>query len=152
MINVEFKMFIDRPGVEKRVNRKRRRVLARSGGYGRQTMRRQMRPAGKKGKKSKPNEPPRTIVGLIKKMLYFGLADDGESVVIGPAKIGQAKGNRLLGGKETVPELLNEGGKESLLFPDGKRETVNYEPRPFVDPVRPTIEDFYKQQIEETPL
>lgn len=149
MIHVDFSMFVDRPGVMKRVERKRLRVLARTGGFARQAMKRQMRPAGKKGKSSRPGEPPRTIVGTIRDLILFGV--DGEEVVIGPKLNKTTKGNRLLG-KASVPQLLNEGGRESLLYPNGQRETVSYEPRPFVDPIRPTVEQFFEKAIEETPL
>lgn len=52
MISVDFKMFLDRPDVMKRINRYQRRVLAKAGGYARTAMRRTIRPP-KSGKKSR---------------------------------------------------------------------------------------------------
>jgi hypothetical protein len=198
MTNVDFKMFVDRPGVMARVNKKRLRVLAKTGDYGRKTMRSQIRPIGKKHRKpakvtvngipclvpyrgmvldartnrpvrkavadaarkqavfgdaghSKPGAPPKSISGELRKRIYFGI-DDEESVVIGPALHKITKGNQLLGGLQSVPQLLNEGGRESLLFPGGERKTITYEPRPFVDPIRPTVEQFFITKTKETPL
>lgn len=47
MTNVNFKMFFDRQGVAKRVDRKQRTVLVRTGGYTRTVMRNSMKKAGK---------------------------------------------------------------------------------------------------------
>lgn len=151
MVDVNFKMFLDRPEILKRIDTKRRRVLFRTGGFGRQVMKRQMRKGGKKRKQSKPGEAPRTHVGLLRKLIYFGLADDGETVVIGPQYTGQSRTTQAAGGKP-VPQLLNEGGRAALAFPDGNVETVEYLPRPFIDPVRPTIQEAYENNIKETPL
>lgn len=151
MITVDFKMFLDRPHVMQRITAKQRRVFAKTGGYGRQAMRRQMRPGGKKRKSSLPGEPPRTQVGLLRKLIYFGLDNEQETVVIGPELTHGAKKTQALGG-QTVPELLDQGGRASLVFPDGNTKIVEYLPRPFVDPVRPTVEEFYEKQIKETPL
>ena len=151
MIHVDTKMFFDRPHVMRRVDQKTGRVLARTGAFGRQVMRRQMRPAGKKRKSSRPGEPPRTIVGTIKKLLFFGMAPNKKAVVIGPKKQSPPSGHHLFG-KESIPQLLDEGGREKLLLPDGKRTTADYLPRPFTDPVRPTITEKFRDLLRETPL
>lgn len=52
MISVDFKMFLDRKHVAKRIDRKTQRVLAKAGAYGRTAMKREIRPP-KSGKKSR---------------------------------------------------------------------------------------------------
>lgn len=152
MINVDFKMFLDRPHVMQRITAKQRRVFAKSGGFGRQAMRRQMRPGGKKHKSSQPGEPPRTHGDrLLRKLIYFGLEPEAETVVIGPELTHGGKKTKALGG-QTVPSLLDDGGYASLTFPDGNTKVVEYLPRPFTDPIRPSVEEFYERQIKETPL
>jgi hypothetical protein len=44
MIHVDFKMFIDRPGVMRRISAKQQRVLAKTGRYAQVAMQRQIRP------------------------------------------------------------------------------------------------------------
>lgn len=151
MISVEFKMFIDRPEVLKRIDRKRSRVLAKTGGFGRQTMRRQMRPGGKKRKQSQPGEAPRRHANpLLYKLLFFGIDEEDDSLVIGPQLISSSRRVRADGGM-TIPELLNEGGSATIRL-GGVTRDAEYLPRPFTEPVRPTVEQFFVRQIEETPL
>jgi len=52
MIHISFSMFLDRPGVMRRVDKKIQRVLAQTGAYARVAMQRQIRPA-KRGKKAR---------------------------------------------------------------------------------------------------
>lgn len=70
---------------------------------------------------SKPGEPPRSVLGYLKKFLYFAYDAGTKSVVIGPA---------LFGGKGTAPRTLEEGGKAVIY--GGK--TVTIKPRPYMGP------------------
>jgi hypothetical protein len=192
VIGVDFNMFIDRPNVARRVDKKKLAILAKTGGYGRQVLRSLLNKPLRKGRKgetpvtgtngetyfvdergrvrdangrflpreaaaaikadalkktkiyrgSKPGEPPRRITGLIRKLTFFGIDKDTDTVVIAPQKF--AKSDAL--------DVLNEGGRERLLMPGGKRVTATYEPRPFIEPVRPTVEDKFREQIESVPL
>lgn len=70
---------------------------------------------------SKPGEPPRVVLGMLKKFLYFAYDARTGSVVIGPAK---------LGGGSDAPPTLEDGGHVTL--PNGK--TVEIKARPFMKP------------------
>lgn len=70
---------------------------------------------------SKPGEPPRMRVGLIKKLLFFAYDRDARSVVVGPAVIDRPTG---------APETLEEGG-----YVETRSGRVRIEPRPYMKPV-----------------
>ena len=86
---------------------------------------------------SKPGEPPRSVVGYLKKFLYFAYDPATKSVVVGPALFG--------GGGGTAPRTLEEGGK--AITYGGK--TVTIKPRPYMRPAfqaeLPTVPKLWQQ-------
>lgn len=69
---------------------------------------------------SKPGEPPRTIVGLVKRHLYFAYDAEARSVVIGPARLS----------KTTNPlRTLEEGGTVRT-----NKGSVRVDARPYMRP------------------
>lgn len=60
---------------------------------------------------SKPGEPPRTIVGHVKKFLYFSFEQTTKSVVIGPAKLPGVRS------PYSVPEVLEKGNAKQAARP-----------------------------------
>lgn len=69
---------------------------------------------------SKPGEPPRMRVGLIKKLMFFAYEPANRSVVVGPAVIDNPTG---------APEILEEGG-----FVQTRAGRFRIEPRPYMKP------------------
>jgi hypothetical protein len=149
MIHIDFTMFIDRPGVMARVDKKRRRVLGKTGAYARTSMQRSIRPAGKKRKSSEPGKPPRSRQGGLRENIYFGLDEVTESVVIAPLRF---QSQPKLIGAASVPELLEGGGGEMSERKDGTVSISEYAPRPFVAPQQQPAEQKLAQEIESTPL
>lgn len=105
------------------------RVLRRFGAYVRTTASRSIR---KKKRESQPGEPPRSVLGTLKRFTLFDYDPAEQSVVIGAA---------LLPGKKDAAEVLEHGGRTTRTITRWrgrarKRETVaaKYEPRPFVRP------------------
>jgi len=127
--HVDFNMFFDRPGVMRRVNKKKERILARTGNMGRTVMRTELNRKWTKRKgASKPPRPPLKREGQIYNTVVFGFAGGGvgagfDSVVIGPTAFSAAG--------VTTPQLLNEGGTRVQTLPSGKRVMATYLPRPF---------------------
>lgn len=72
-------------------------------------------------KASKPGEPPRMRLGLIKKFLFFSYDPQTRSVVIGPAILDRPTG---------APEVLETGGTTTTY--DGR--TIHIAARPFMKP------------------
>jgi len=72
---------------------------------------------------SKPGDPPRVIVGLLKKLIFFNYDPKRKGVVIGPIPAGA---------KTDAPRVLEEGGaiKSSLPIFNGKI----MKPRPYMKP------------------
>lgn len=142
-------MFFDRSKVLDRLEKKRARVLARTGGYTRSAMQRSMRYVTGKGKPSKPGKPPkaRRKNPLLRKLIAFGL-DSNDTVVVGPLA---SKSSTTV----NVPELLNEGGTARIVLPGGERVRARYMPRPFATPDSPAGsagQNKFEELIEETPL
>lgn len=71
---------------------------------------------------SKPGEPPRTRLGLIKKFIFFFYDPQPQSVVIGPIKLNK---------EGDAPEVLEFGGVTRSTT-TGKRITI--EARPYMGP------------------
>mgnify|MGYP007071589553 FL=1 len=161
--------FFDRAAVQKATANMNKRSLSSIGAGIRTVDRRSQRPAGKKGKVSRPGEPPRVRMGQLKKFTYFVYSPETESVVVGPV---------LLGGKQktgqTVPNLIEEGGntrqelKElsgGLVVPARSRlaresqgriivQRGKYEPRrhtrPAFDAEKPKFADKFKGQFNSS--
>ena len=137
--NVSVDMFFDRAKVLDRLHKKEISVLNRTGGESRNTVKRSMRPGGKKGKSSEPGEPPRYQTKKLRDAIVYGYDEQNHSVVIGPLKA-RAKA-------ENVPHILEYGGtvpnalvrvveKTGKRKKDTKykyvRKTVKIAPRPYV--------------------
>ncbi len=73
---------------------------------------------------SKPGQPPRSRLGLLKKFILFGYDSSSRSVVVGPARL-----NGVVGGPQAL-EALEEGGQTRT--PQG--QTVSIKARPFMGP------------------
>jgi hypothetical protein len=89
-------------------------------------------------------QPPRRgPTDNLRKLIFFGVDEQSQSVVIGPMRFAsQPPMNRA-----SIPELLNRGGVEEIL---GKR--VVYGPRPFVETTLPIAEKKFHELIEKTRL
>lgn len=73
---------------------------------------------------SKPGQPPRSHLGLLKRFIFFAYDRDGNSVVIGPARL-----NGVSGGPGAL-EALEEGGRSK----NAKGKTIRVAARPFMGP------------------
>ena len=73
---------------------------------------------------SKPGQPPRSHLGLLKRFILFGYDRDSNAVVIGPARL-----NGVAGGPRAL-EALEEGGQSK----NAKGKTISVEARPFMGP------------------
>lgn len=141
----DFRFFFDRPQVINALEKAERRVLSRTGAYGRLAMRHSFK-KGKKRGDPEPGKPPRYHVhpnaGLRTVLYAFDPARG--SVIIGPLLYGGSKwtewawGRRLsfedMGGR-TVPQLLDEGGEKlkTIQYKSGHTysRTMTYRAFPF---------------------
>jgi hypothetical protein len=117
-----------------------RRAFSRFGAFVRTTARRSIRPAGKRGKVSKPGEPPRSRTGLLKRFIFYSFDFGRRSVVIGPQRLtGRNKGN--------APRLLEHGGTAK-----SRRHTAKIDARPFMGPAfdkgKQKLASFWKHTIK----
>lgn len=115
MIKLDFKYLDEQKKLIKRIERKTKRCLFKTGGYVRSAMQRSMRYAGKtaKAKHSKPGEPPRahrdTKRGpLLRKLIVFEVDEKNGTVIIGPKKTDSGFGGA------PVPQVLDQGGISKL--------------------------------------
>ncbi|MBE3123936.1 MAG: hypothetical protein IMZ65_03960 [Planctomycetes bacterium] len=83
-------------------------ALSRFGAYVMSDARRSIREIGPMGKPAPGGSPPRSRTGLLKENILFGLAADGQSVVIGPAKLSGKIGD--------APRALEFGGVSQRRF------------------------------------
>jgi hypothetical protein len=85
MITMQMKaLFLDRPAVQRAVNKAKRAALSKAGAFIRTTARHSLR---RKKVAAPPGQPPHSHVGLLKRFLFFAYEPASESVVIGPAKL-----------------------------------------------------------------
>lgn len=96
--------FFDSDGVMRRLAAGERRVLSKYGAWVRTAARSSIR---KRKRYARPGEPPSSHEGSLRRLLYFAYEPATHSVVIGPALFRGKTG----GGKYTVPELLEYGGR-----------------------------------------
>ena len=167
---VTFDMFFDRAKVLDRLEKKEARVLNKTGGEGRQTIKRSMRPGGKSGITSKPGEPPRWQTKKLRDGIFYGYDSRTRSVVIGPIRT-SAK-------RRDVPRIIDQGGpvrdvlvrvKETrtpqemgVNATEAKRRKYRFirasftlRPRPYVSPRSvnyPKIIEFFRKNLEQLPL
>lgn len=91
---------------------------------------------------SDAGSPPRSVSGLLKKFIFFGLDFATRSVIIGPALLNKGNG---------APEVLEYGGQTTVTAgPDrGKRITVA--PRPYMRPafskILPQLNSMWRNAI-----
>ena len=90
--------FFDRKAVTDAIGKAKAGVLAKQGAYVRTIARRSMK---KKKGPSKPGTPPNVHEGQIKDFLYFAFDAETDTVVVGPAKLGNG----------SAPDVLEHGGK-----------------------------------------
>jgi hypothetical protein len=161
--------FFDRRKVKDAADRAERRNLLRFGAFVRRTAKFSIR---KRKKVSDPGDPPHSHTGILRRFIFFGLADNDSNVVIGPAKTNQvffdADGKPVRG---TVPQVLEEGGRIRVLevFRFGRWEradlrsrrrlgglptrlrTVKIAARPFMGPALrenlPKVDDIWRNSI-----
>lgn len=112
MLDVKYSQFFDRDGVKAKVKDGTKSVLSKAGAFVRTRAKRSIRPAPKKSKiKPVPGQPPRSHVGLLKDLIFFGYDANTESVVIGPQKLN----GRATSGAEALefggPGVTSKGTK-----------------------------------------
>jgi hypothetical protein len=124
--------FFDRRAVIRAVGKAKAAVLSKFGAFVRQAARSSIRPGGKKGKVSKPGEPPRSHVGWLREFIQFAWDWRKQSVVVGPARFAGAKS------AGRAPGTLERGGPVLLTSRSRKRrlrqQTVRMAPRPYMGP------------------
>lgn len=139
------KILIERATVDNAVDRYERKILTRTGAFGRTVMRRSIRKARKKGHKPTPPFPrykAHPNSGL--RLIIFVYDSIKGSVTIGPLKFRTKTKSRWHNRTQTidlkgksVPELLNEGGTATITrtYKSGRtyRDTANYRRFPFRD-------------------
>lgn len=84
-----------------------------AGGYVKQAVKRTIRPAGKKGKVSKPGEPPRSRTGLLRNFILYNQHNWNSlspSVHVGPKLLRRKRGLHGKPQGQTTPEVLEFGG------------------------------------------
>lgn len=105
---------------------------------------------GKSKKSSSPGESPRGKVGTLRKQTAFALDTVTDTVVIGVIPL-KTKGQGKLLTSASVPQLLEEGGRERLTFKSGVKENATYLPRPYLGPTQPLAEEAFRNNIETVP-
>jgi hypothetical protein len=150
----------DSPEVIRRVDRARRRALARSGALVRTIARRSIR---RRRKASPPGQPPSTHTGALKGTIRFGYDAVKDTVVIGPMPPRQDADLWELhehGGRARLRPFRHRHTRRRTLArrrPPGDFEaagpafTVEYEPRPFMGPAREKAEpqtlEFFRDSV-----
>lgn len=150
-IKIRTEFFFDRDAVTGAVDKKTRRALSTFGRFVRTRSRSSIRPARMKRiaeltdeekqlweikkrvakrdgwkprrpiKHSDPGDPPRSITGLLKKLIFYVYEPDSRNVVIGPATSSMNTG---------APEILEHGGTTR----GSQGGTVRVEARPYMEP------------------
>ena len=70
--------------------------------------------------------PPSSHTGTLKKFIFFGYDKDRRSVVIGPVTVPGKSGK--------TPSALEHGGRVTITAGAAQGQSVNIEPRPFMQP------------------
>lgn len=124
------------------IEKKERRVLIRTGSFGRTTMRRNFR---KRKKPSKPGQPPHVRQsgnrGL--KLVRWALVGK-QTVVIGPLKF-----NTSTRSSKPTPQLLEEGGTARIKTGSEGTATARFRPRPFRDKTFRPTRDFMLRILKD---
>jgi hypothetical protein len=96
----------------------------------------------RKRQSSKPGDPPFRHGGQLRDRIVFDVDKHGTQCEIGPLVF---KGSN-------VPEVLEFGGTTKARLPTGRQITVKIEPRPYLTPKLPLIEEKFLQFIAEGDL
>lgn len=147
--------FFDKPGIIARIDKTRLKNLSRAGAFVRTSARSLLR---RRKNPSRPGQPPtvysRDNFATLRNILfaYDETGDEGR-VIVGPVGLNQV--NDVAGSRQTIPELLEKGGTNSILEVSAnrgktwkrfdrrrnirpweitRRRPARYEPRPFMGP------------------
>ncbi len=144
-----------------RIDKKTRRVMIRTGAFGRVVVRRMIK---RRKKPSPPGHPPHAHAPGAQGMkdVRFAVNNRGDTVAIGHIKYDTVFAPKFFRGVTTVqtsrkpvPQLLNEGGRAQLEVrgPRGtKNVPLNYRPRPFRDKAFAVTANFLRGLLEKEPL
>lgn len=143
-----FDSFIDRPGVFDAVDAKFQKVFGRTGGFGRQVMKRGMR---KRKKPSEPGNYPHSHQGGLRDGIFFNYDKARRELVIGPLRHAWQP-PWLPAGIETVPQLINEGGTYTIRDDKKGPQIINYPARPFVKLTQPKTVAKFRELTASIPL
>ncbi len=138
-------MFFDRPGVQRAVDKGKRKALAKAGAFVRQMAKQSIR---KRKGPSQPGRPPHSHEGSLKRHIYFGYDTQRDSVVIGPARLtksGDAPhilefGGRSVAKRNMVVTVVKPGRRQRGRPVRGKRRFIKkgtrlvHLPRPYMGP------------------
>jgi len=128
-LRASFTGTVDVRKVAERMDKKERRVLYKAAAFARTTMKRGQR---KRKKVSSENDYPSAHAGQLRNLVVFSVDANDGSAVVGPTSFKTDSDVKLLGGVQTIPELINSGGSVAATV-RGKTVIQSYEPRPFVD-------------------
>lgn len=148
MIRAGFKSAVDFKLIERRLRRKKRTILFRTGGWTLKILRQAI---GRGKKSSRPGQAPKGKVGTLKRQTAFAVEPETDTVVIGVIPL-KTKGTGKLLTSASVPQELEEGGRERLTMPGGAKVTVTYLPRPYLGPIQPRAEETFRNNIETVPF
>lgn len=132
LMKMRAKFFSDQRALLNRIDKKNRRVLIRTGAYGKGIVKRSMKKAPretmtvlhrrrdgtlvarnkrlKRYKSSPPGSPPFVRKGQLKRFTDYYLGETGRSVVVGPYKLPSKTRS-----SKPVPQVLEEGG--TVVYP-----------------------------------
>ena len=114
--------FFDRATVVAATSAAERRVLSRFGAFVRQRARSSIR---SRIAPSPPGSPPSSHVGLLRRQIFFAYDAGRRSVVVGPVRLNQGRGE--------APALLEFGGP-AVRMQHGHARRVTYRARPYMRP------------------
>jgi len=148
MIGIKVTAFIDQRKTLAHIERKQTAVLFRLGGFVLSIMRRSIR---KRRGSSKPGTPPHSHAGQLRRLMRFAVDKQAGEVVTGPMLFGN-KSNVIPASGATIPELLNYGGRASMLVQGGERVMAEYKPRPYVEPAQEKGQERFSKLLETVTL
>lgn len=126
-LEVRTRFVFDRKHVMDSVEKSKLKVLSRCGAFVMTTARGLIRHAKNWNDYSKPGRPPKSHLGLLKKLIVFAWEPRSRSVVIGPTRLNQRD--------DSAPALLEFGGEAIRTKRMPERQYVaHYEPRPYMGP------------------
>jgi hypothetical protein len=134
------KSFFDRAAVQQSVDKAGRKVLSKFGAFVRTRAKTSIR---KRKPSSAPGQPPSSHVGLLKNFILFGYDAEAKSVVIGPAKLNQKRGE--------APMVLEHGGT-AVIERWGRKRRVQIAARPYMAPAleqeRPQLPKLWQDSVK----